>query len=137
MKKFVIAAAAMVLVAGCSSAQKKNAQNNPPPPTPEQKAVTDLGNDRQDFVNRTQARIDEMSRFSAQLRTKADTTANPQKKKLSNAADDMDSDLKDVANSLNEVKQAAPQDWLDYKRDVTKSMQQAETQYSNSIRLLQ
>lgn len=134
-KTFATASVLFVL-AGCAH-RRHQAENHAPPPTPAQQATAALENDRNDFVNRTQARIDEMSKFAADLRAKADTAQKPQKKKLENAADDIDSSLKDVEKELTDVRQAAPENWIDEKRDVTKTMQQAETQYSNSVRLLQ
>jgi hypothetical protein len=137
MKKFnyVVTIGAFVALAGC--AHHRHQAENPPPPTPAQQAAANLNNERNDFVNRTQARINEMSKFASDLRARAATAQKPQKKKLENAADDMDSSLKDVEKELTDVRQAAPENWLDEKRDVTKTMQQAETQYSYSVRLLQ
>jgi hypothetical protein len=136
MKKknnLLVTASALVALAGCAHSQKQ-AEN---PPTPAQQAVSNLEHDRTDYVNRTQSRIDEMTKFAGDLRAKASTARKPTKKKLENAADDMDTALKDVEKELTDVRQAAPENWLDEKRDVTKTMQRAETQYENSIRLLQ
>ena len=133
------ATSAMVLVGlatGCASEQKKQA-SAPPPPTAAQLAVTQAASDRTAYVQQTQTRIDQLTKFSGDLRTKAATAQKPQNKKLENTADDMDSLLGDAKKSLNEVTTSAPENWIDYKRDVEKSMDRAENEYSNSIRLLQ
>ena len=124
----------VAMMAGCAH-HTKNADN--PPPTPAQQAQSQLNVERDQYVATTQNRIDEMTKFASDLRAKAETAQKPTKKKLQNAADDMDASLKEVSKELADVKSAAPENWLDEKRDVTKTMQQAETQYSNSIRLLQ
>ena len=130
----VLSASAMIALAGCAHSHKRS---DAPPPTPQQAAVSQLDGDRTDFIARTQTRIDEMSKYAAQLRSRAETAQKPQKKKLENAADDLDSTLKDVQKNLVEVREASAENWLDYKRDVTKTMQTAETQYSNSVHLIQ
>jgi hypothetical protein len=131
---FVVIASALLTLAGCAHTHKQ-AEN--PPPTPKQVAVTQLEGDRSEFISRTQARIDEMSKYATQLRERSVTAQKPEKKKLENAADDLDSSLRDAKKDLTEVRDAAPENWLDYKRDVTKTMQSAETQYSNSVHLIQ
>ena len=49
----------------------------------------------------------------------------------------METALKDAQKELADVKTAATENWIDEKRDVTKTMQQAEQQYSNSVHLIQ
>jgi glutamine amidotransferase PdxT len=132
---FVATATSLVFLAGCAHSHKR-AENNPPP-TPKQIAVMQLDTDRNAYVTQTQSRVDEMTKFSEQLRAKAAAAQKPQAKKLENAADDMDASLKDVEKELTDVRQAAPENWLDEKRDVTKTMQRAETQYNDSVRLIQ
>ncbi len=126
---------ALIFTAGCSHSSKRAEQ--PVPQTAHQQAVTQIGADRDAYVAQTQARIDEMQKFAENLRAQAVTAQKPRQKKLENAAEDMDSSLKDVSKELANVKQAAPEDWLDEKRDVTKAMMRAETQYSDSVRLIQ
>lgn len=130
----IVTVSALIALAGCAHANKR-ADN--PPPTPQQTAVAQLNGDRAEFIARTQARIDEMTKYATQLRDRSATAQKPQKKKLENAADDLDSSLRDAKKNLAEVTEAAPENWLDYKRDVTKTMQTAETQYSNSVHLIQ
>jgi hypothetical protein len=136
MAKLNLLVLAVSFVALSSCAHKRQ-QAEAPPPTPAQQAQAALANERDSYVNQTQSRIDEMTKFASDLRAKAETAQKPQKKKLQNAADDMDSSLKDVEKELTDVREAAPENWIDEKRDVTKTMQRAETQFSNSIRLLQ
>ena len=131
---FVLASTALILTAGCSHASKHADQ---PAPTPQQQAVAQIGADREAYVAQTQTRINEMQKFGDTLRAQATTAQKPRQKKLENAADDMDSSLKDVSKALTNVKQAAPENWLDEKRDVTKAMMRAETQYSDSVHLIQ
>ncbi len=137
MKKMnlLIVAASFVALSACAS-KRHQAEQQTPPPTPAQQAEANLAGERDAYVGQTQTRIDEMKKFAADLRARAETTPKPQKKKMQNAADDMDSALRDVEKELADVKDAAPANWLDEKRDVTKTMQRAETQYSSSITLL-
>ena len=130
----MVAAASMVTLSACAH-RSKHAEN--PPPTPAQQAQANLAIERDSYVSQTQNRVNEMSKFAADLRAKAETAQKPQSKKLQNAADDMDSALKEVEKELADVKASAPENWIDEKRDVTRTMQQAETQYSNSVRLIQ
>lgn len=121
------------LINGCSTSEKKPA---PPPPTPAEQAAIQLNNERATYTNQTQARINQLAEFAKKLRTQAATAAKPQNKKMSNAADDLDSYLVDAKKGLDEVKTAAPQNWLDYKRDVDRAMTRAESQYSTATSLL-
>lgn len=133
--KVLIATLGFVALAGCTHANKR--AENPPPPTPQQQAVIQLNTDRDAYIAQTQTRIDEMHKFSENLRAQADAAQKPRQKKLQNAADDMESALKDVDKELADVKTSAPENWIDEKRDVEKTMMRAETQYSNSVRLIQ
>lgn len=120
-------------VAACAGKQKNEA---PPAPTAAEQAATDLQNERTDYVATTEARVAELTKASGDLRAKSQASPKVQAKKLSNAAEDLDSMLVDVRKSLDEVKAAAPENWIDYKRDVEKAMSRAETQYNSSITLL-
>ncbi len=130
----LVAAAAVVLLAGCS--HKETRAQAAPAPTAQEKAVTQLDAERTSYVQRIQARIDEMTKFANDLRTQSAAAQKPRSKKLENAADDIDSTLKDANKELADVKTAAPENWLDEKRDVEKSMMRAETQYTESVRLI-
>jgi hypothetical protein len=138
-KAFTVLAltAATGLLANCASSEKR-ADHRAAPSAADQ-ATSNLDADRTQFVTTTQARIDEMTKFSQQLRSKADAaqTPRPQGKKLANAAEDLDSLLNDARKSLTDVRSAAPANWVDYKRDVTKTLDRAETAYANDVRLLQ
>jgi len=128
-------ASVMVLSAtGCMSTQKKEAAAQL---TPAQQQQAQLAADRAAYVRQTQVRVGQLDQFSTQLRDKANATPKPQQKRIENAADDMESVLGDVKKSLREVTTAPPENWLDYKRDVEKSMDRAESQYSNTLNLLQ
>ena len=134
--KFVLAAfaaTAMFATAGCSTDSKKDN----PPPTPQQQVNNKLTTERTSYVDQTQTRIDQLTKYSTDLRTHADQAQKPQNKKLENAADDMDSLLSDARKSLSDVKTSAPENWIDYKRDVEKSMDRAESEYSNTVHLLE
>ncbi len=133
----VIASALLMFAAGCSHAGKRADHAAAAAPTPQQQAVMNLNTDRDAYIGQTQTRIDEMQKFSDNLRAQAATAQKPRAKKLENAADDMESTLKDVNKELADVKTAAPENWLDEKRDVTKAMMRAETQYNDSVRLIQ
>ena len=133
----LIAGAFLMFAAGCSHAGKRADHAAVVAPTPQQQAVTNLNTDRDAYVAQTQARINEMQKFSESLRAQAATAQKPRAKKLENSADDMESALKDVNKELADVKTAAPENWLDEKRDVTKAMMRAETQYNDSVRLIQ
>jgi hypothetical protein len=127
----VMAGFAVSLIAACSSSQKHQAG---PAPTPQQQAASQMSNERTTYVNQTQSRIDQLSKFSSDLHTRAASAQKPNDKKMMNAAEDLDSLITDA--SLTEVKTAAPENWIDYKRDVEKSMDRAESQYSNSLSLV-
>jgi hypothetical protein len=131
----LVLATSFTALAGC--AHRTRQVDHVVQPTPAQVAQANLTNDRETYVAQTQTRVNEMTKFANDLRARAETAQKPQSKKLQNAADDLDTALKDVEKNLTEVKSAAPENWMDYKRDVTKTMQQAETQYSNSVRLMQ
>lgn len=124
-------------LSGCSSSEKKQANAQPAAPTAHEQAVTQLQSDRDAYVNRTDAKITQYRQHAENLRARAATQQKPMDKKLSNAAEDMESTLKDVQTALTEVKTAAPQNWLDYKRDVEKAINRADAQYANSTTLLQ
>ena len=126
--------ATVALLANCSSPSK---QNDRKAATPAQAAVGNLNNDRNVFVNQTQARIDEMTKFAQELRVKAGTAPRPQAKKMTNSADDLDSLVNDVRTSLTDVRTAAPENWVDNKRDVEKYLNRAESAYSNDVKMLQ
>jgi hypothetical protein len=132
VQSLVLALAAVGFV-GCSHSQKRAEQ---PAPTPAQQAVTQLSTDRDAYVNATQARLQTMQQLAGDLRNRASQTQKPQSKKLENAADDMESYTKDVERQLADVKSAAPENWVDEKRDVEKVLSRAESHYSNSVSLL-
>jgi hypothetical protein len=133
--KVLLASSAIALAAAltisCASAKKEQ------PLTPQQQAMNQMAIDREAYLTQQQARIDQLQKFSQNLRQQSATAQAPRNKKLTNAADDLDSLLKDATSSMTGVRTAAPENWTDYKRDVEKSMSRAETQYSNSVRLLQ
>ena len=106
------------------------------PPTAQEQAVSQMQMDRDSYVQRVTNKLNEYQQHTATLRQQAQSAQKPMNKKLENAAEDMDSTLKDVNTALNEVKSSAPQNWLDYKRDVEKAMNRADAQFSNSTSLL-
>jgi carboxypeptidase C (cathepsin A) len=121
----------------CGHSQKHAEQA---PPSPAQQASSQLETDRTNYVTQTQARIDQMTQFSQQLRTNAAQTAArdaAKAKKETNAADDLDSMLNDVRKELTDVRTAAPSNWVDERRDVEKELSRMETQYSNAVTLMQ
>ena len=135
MKKllgFLGAISLTATIAACSHSKK----HEDAPPTPAQQAQSQLINDRTAYVNQTQARIDQLTKYSADLHTRSATAPKPNDKKLANAAEDLDSLISDAKKSLTEVQTAAPENWIDYKRDVDKSMTRVEAQYSNTMSLL-
>ena len=107
-----------------------------PAPTAQEQAVSQMQMDRDSYVQRVTNKLNEYQQHSQTLRNQASTAQKPMNKKLENAAEDMDSTLKDVSKALNEVKSSAPQNWLDYKRDVEKAMNRADAQFTNSTSLL-
>ena len=130
----------LVAVVGLSGCSSKSKQAEKAPPTPAQAAASQLETDRVAYVNRTQTRVDQMTEFSRQLRTTSQGIAAAdaaKAKKQQNAADDLDSLLTDVRKELGDVKSAQTANWVDEKRDVEKVMSRAETQYSNSVTLMQ
>ena len=128
--KSTFVVAAMVGAAGCSSEPAHDNAQQQRPPTPQEEAARRSEAERQDYVQRTQARIDEMAKTMATLRTQAAQTAQPQRKKSENAADDMDALLRDARKELNDVKNSSPEAWHDEKRDVDTVMARAETRFS-------
>jgi hypothetical protein len=138
MKMKTILAGALVALActACSSKDKKSNEAAVQPPTAQEKAVSQMGTDRDSYVSATQARIDGLNNFGRELRQKAQTSDSVQRKKLSNAAEDIGSILNDARRELADVKNAAPENWVDEKRDVEKAMNLAESQYSNSVYLM-
>ncbi len=137
MKSFLtLAAVATFALVGCSSKDKK--QETPQPPTAAEQAKSQLDAGQATYVSQTEKRIGEMTKFSGDLRSaSAKTTDKVRAKKMQNAADDLDSLLKDAGTSLNEVKTSTPENWVVFKRDVDKVMTRAETQFSNSVTLMQ
>ena len=125
---------ALSLTTACSSSSKKNQAQQP---TPEQQMQQQQSRDRDAFVNQTQARIDQMNKFTQDLRNRAATSPKPQSTKMENAAEDLDAQLKDAAKQLTDVRTAAPQNWVDEKRGVERSMDRAESQYSNTSHMFQ
>ena len=123
--------AALVLTIGCGSSDKKTAA-----PTEQQKAISQLDASRSEYVNVTQTRIDKMATFGTDLKTKATAADKVRAKKMQNASEDLSSLLDDARSELAEVRSAAPENWMDEKRDVESAMSRAETQYSNSVQFL-
>ena len=78
-----------------------------------------------------------MSSYENNLRAKAAQYASPRSKKMQNAADDLATLLKGANLSLNEVKSASAENWVDYRRDVDQHMERAASMYSNSQSLFQ
>ena len=133
----VLALAVTLTLGACSSSEKKQENAPPAPPTAHEQAVNQLQSDRDAYISRTDAKITQYQQHAENLRARAATQQKPLDKKLSNAAEDMEANLKDIRSALGEVKAAAPQNWLDYKRDVEKAINRADAQYANSTTLLQ
>jgi hypothetical protein len=131
--KIIAAGFVITLAAACSSSQKHEAVA---PQTPAQQAAAQMNAERTNYVNQSQTRIDQLTKYSQDLRTRSASAQKPNDKKMQNAADDLDSLLNDARKSLNEVKTAAPDSWTAYKRDVEKSMDRAESEYSNSMSMI-
>ena len=124
---------AAALVVGCSSGSKKQAAA---PPTPAERAMNQLAADRDAYVRSTQAKIDNMDAYANTLRAQSASTDRVRAKKMQNASEDLRSLLNDVRAELADVRASAPQNWVDEKRDVEKTLSRAETQYSSSTQLL-
>lgn len=138
-KKYVGALLLSALVGPAIGCASKNKQAEAPPPTPAEQAVSQLDSDRSAYVSQTQSRIDQMNKFSTELRTQAaqiEASDKVKAKKMQNASDDLNSLLDDVRSELADVTSSLPENWLDEKRDVDKSMARAESQYSNSVTLM-
>lgn len=135
IKALVPALACAALASACSHGEKAQ----PAPPSPAAQAQAQLGAEQTNYVSQTQTRLDQLTKFSQDLRIQAATAgSDPAKaKKMSNAADDLEALLIDVRKELADVQTAAPTNWVDEKRDVQKTMSRAETQYSNSVSLMQ
>jgi PBP1b-binding outer membrane lipoprotein LpoB len=127
---------AALFLGACSHGNKKT-EAQAAPPTAHDQAVTQLQVDRDAYVNSTDAKLNQYKQHADALRTRSASVQKPMNKKLQNAAEDLDSSVKDVQAALEEVKQAAPQNWLDYKRDVEKAVNRADAQFANSTSLLQ
>lgn len=128
--------ASALLLGACSNGDKK-ADAQPTPPTAHEQAVNQLQTDRDAYVHSTDAKLSQYQQHADALRSRANSVQKPMNKKLQNAAEDLDSSVKDVQAALEEVKSAAPQNWLDYKRDVEKAVNRADAQFANSTTLLQ
>lgn len=138
MKKLTLLALSVAtagLIGACSHKEKKSAEPAPQQ-DPQAQAASQLDAEKMGYVNRVQARIDELSRNAADMRSRAMSVAKPNQKKVQNAADDLDSLLKDARTSLDSVRSADATHWVDYRRDVDAAMGKAESQYSNSLMLL-
>lgn len=118
---------------GCSHSSKKQEKQ---PPTAQEQAHQQMTSDRDAYVAATESRLQTLQKLSGDLRAKASQTQKPQSKKLENAADDMEAYTKDIANQLADVKNAAPENWVDERRDVEKVLSRAESFYSNSVSML-
>jgi uncharacterized protein YukE len=118
---------------GCSSSPKKETHV----PTAKEQTVYQQDSDRNAYVAATQSRIDEIARLSNNLIGQSAQSNKVTAKKMQNASEDLNSLLNDVRRELNDVRTALPQNWVDEKRDVEKTLSRAETQYSNSVQLLQ
>ena len=135
--------AATLLLANCASAPKEDAtppqaqQVAPPALTPQQQAATRLQAEKDHFISDTQRRIGEMRDYENNLRTRAASETTEQSKKMQNAADDLGTLLKGVDSSLDDVKSASAENWVDYRRDVDRHMERASSMYSNSQSLFQ
>ncbi len=120
----------------CSSKDKKADAAAQAQPTAEEQAVTQMSSDRDSYVTATQARIDALTNFGRELSQKSQSSDSVQRKKLSNASEDVNALLNTARRELADVKNSAPENWVDEKRDVERAMNLAESQYSNSVRLL-
>ncbi|MES2854255.1 MAG: hypothetical protein V4692_00250 [Bdellovibrionota bacterium] len=136
-KTLTIASACALTIGtiGCASNNKRTAAA--PAPTPAQQAVSQLETDRSTYVSQTQSRIDTIESFANDLEARAESTDKVKAKKMQNASEDMNSLLEEVRKELADVTSAAPQNWIDEKRDVERTLERAESNYSNSVRLLQ
>lgn len=132
LKTIFALSAALLVTVGCGSSDKNMAAA----PTEQQKAISQLDVSRNEYVNTTQSRIDKMAAFGTDLKTKANAAGKVRAKKMQNASEDLSSLLEDARMQLTEVRTAAPENWMDEKRDVESAMSRAETQYSNSVQLL-
>ncbi len=128
----VVALAAVGFV-GCAHSSKHEEKKQP---TAQEQAVQQMSSDRDAYVAATQSRLQTMQKLANDLRTRANEVQKPQSKKLENAADDMDSYTKDIERQLADVKNAAPENWVDERRDVEKVLSRAESFYSNSVTML-
>lgn len=121
------------LVGACSHKSKHDDKKEP---TAQEQANTQLDSQKEAFLVRVQSRIDEMTKNAADMRTRAAAMPKNNQKKVQNAADDLESLLKDARTSMESVRSADATHWVDYKRDVDSAMGKAESQYSNSLLLL-
>ena len=128
----------------CASTSKRSddqpraeAASPAPIQTPQQQAAARLQGEKDHFIVDTQKRIDEMFSYENNLRAKAAQDSSPRNKKMQNAADDLATLLKGANSSLDEVKSASAENWVDYRRDVDQHMERASSMYSNSQSLFQ
>jgi hypothetical protein len=128
----LVPAAALVISSCAENSKKQEAA----PPSAYDKTVSKMDANQEAYVVKTQSRIAELKSFGEQLRTKAAVATKPQGKKMSNAAEDLDSLIKDVTKQLADVSSASPTNWIDEKRDVDRALERAESKYSNSVPLL-
>lgn len=134
VKSAILAVAAIGFV-GCSHAEKKE-EVAAAPPTAAEQAKSQQATDRDAYVAATESRLTTMQKLASDLRSRAATAQKPQSKKLENAADDMESFNKDIERQLADVKNSAPENWVDERRDVEKVLSRAESFYSTSVTLL-
>jgi hypothetical protein len=125
---------ALSFTTACSSTSKKQQAQQL---TPEQQVQQQQTRDRDAFIAQTQARIDQLNKYAQDLLNRAASSPKPQSTKMENAAEDLDFQLKDARKQLTDVRTAAPQNWVDEKRGVERSMDRAESQYSNTSHMFQ
>lgn len=123
-----------VLTVGCAGKPKQEAKREP---TAAEQATAQLDADRNNYVNQAQARIDSIEKFASDLDSNAANADKVKAKKMQNASDDIISLTEEARKELLDVKTAAPQNWLDERRDVERTLERAEATYSNSMRLIQ
>jgi hypothetical protein len=129
----LILSSACILTVGCASKQKHEANREQ---TAAEKTVTKLDNERDAYVKQAQSRIDSIEKSANDLESNSAKANKVQSKKMQNASDDIKALTDDARKELADVKSAAPQNWLDEKRDVERAIERAESTYSNAASLV-
>ena len=79
-----------------------------------------------DFEDSVKRRLDELDRKVAELRSRANTAAKDEAKRLNDLAEDI-ADMKDTAvNKLNDLRATASDKWDDMRTKVDKAVMDAE-----------